>query len=591
MTPAPTPPATPATTPPATPAAISATIPPAAPPMTGVARVWDALCRHIDGMAVGTTMAALHERGALTLLAAQDRTEFAVLRARLGASPGFLHVALRLLADQGWIARQGEPGTDQLTIAPTARGRVVMTELAGAYPAAVRSLAQAERIAEALKDGSLAPFAALARREWGLPAAGIPPDVRRQVLGHLDGHLVAPVMYAVSSGQADLATSRGAAEILALPGWARPGGKAPGNGPGKAPGEAPGEAAGFTPDGFTPAGLTPDGFTPDGELALSLARQYRYPVTYLPLLQQVPNLLFGEPRQPGGNGGDDEETHLDRELDLRFSGDVFAAACREPFLRLALPLFDRTPLGGQPALVVDTGCGDGTLLEVLYRAVREQTERGRHLAERPLLMAGVDPSPVARRMAAARLSRAGVPHVILDGDIADPAGLERALAARGLDARDALHVCKSAIHDRAYEGPGPAKDPAAGTPPPGAGAYALPDGSAIPASSVALDLARLFRRWRPVASRHGWLVIEAHAVPAAILAGLIGRTHATVLDATHGYACQYPVEPGVFAWAARAGGFVSRGHAEPGAATLGHTILTIDHFVAAGHNARHGQVL
>ena len=31
-------------------------------PMTGTSRVWDALCRHIDGMAIGTTMAALHER-------------------------------------------------------------------------------------------------------------------------------------------------------------------------------------------------------------------------------------------------------------------------------------------------------------------------------------------------------------------------------------------------------------------------------------------------------------------------------------------------------------------------------------------------
>lgn len=541
-------------TPPGTPPKAPSTT----PPTTGAARVWDALCRHIDGMAIGTTMAALHERGALALLAAQDRTEFAALRARLAASPGFLHVALRLLADQGWVARQGEPGTDQLTIAPTARGRIVMTELAGAYPAAVRSLAHAGRIAGALPDGSLAPFARLARREWGLPAAGIPPDVRRQVLGHLDGHLVAPVMHAVSSGAADIAASPGAAEILARPGWARPG---------ETPGEKP-------------------GLTPDGELALSFARQYRYPVTYLPLLRQVPELLFGGPRQPAGNdGGDDggdgghgEETHLDRELDLRFSGDVFAAACREPFLRLALPLFGQTPLDRQPALVVDCGCGDGTLLEVLYRAVREQTERGRHLEDRPLLMAGADPSPVARRMAAARLSQAGVPHVILDGDIADPAGLERALAAHGLDARDALHVCKSAIHDRAYEGPGPAEGP----PPPGAGAYALPDGSAIPASSVALDLAALFRRWQPIASRHGWLVIEAHAVPAAILAGLIGRTHATVLDATHGYACQYPVEPAVFAWAARTGGFVSRGHAEPGAATLGHTILTIDHFVPTG---------
>ncbi len=245
----------------------------AAPPATGAARVWDALCRHIDGMAIGTTMAALHERGALALLAAQERTEFAALRARLAASPGFLHVALRLLADQGWVARQGEPGTDQLTIAPTARGRIVMTELAGAYPAAVRSLAHAGRIAGALEDGSLAPFASLARRGWGLPAAGVPPAVRRQVLGHLDGHLIAPVMHAMSSAEIDIATSPGAAEILALPGWAHPG---------ETPGEKP-------------------GLTPDGELALSLARQYRYPVTYLPLLRQVPELLFGEPRKPAGN--------------------------------------------------------------------------------------------------------------------------------------------------------------------------------------------------------------------------------------------------------------------------------------------------
>ena len=179
--------------------------------------------------------------------------------------------------------------------------------------------------------------------------------------------------------------------------------------------------------------------------------------------------------------------------------------------------------------------------------MRERTERGRRLAERPLLMVGVDPSPVARRMASARLSVAGVPHVILDGDIGDPAGLERALAARGLDARDALHVCKSAIHDRAYTGPGLTSPragaqqggvPPAGLPPPGAGAYARPDGSAIPASSMALDLAGLFRRWLPVASRHGWLVIEAHAVPAAILARLVGRTHATVLDATRSHGQQ-----------------------------------------------------
>ena len=70
-------------------------------PTTATARVWDALCRHIDGMAIGTTIAALHERGALAMLAARDRTDFGPLRERLAANAGFLHVAMRLLADQG----------------------------------------------------------------------------------------------------------------------------------------------------------------------------------------------------------------------------------------------------------------------------------------------------------------------------------------------------------------------------------------------------------------------------------------------------------------------------------------------------------
>jgi len=73
-------------------------------------------------------------------------------------------------------------------------------------------------------------------------------------------------VHAVRSGTADLATNSAAAEILARPGWAR-------------------------------VDETP-GLTSDGEIALSLAGQYRYPMTYLPLLRQVPDLLFGDPANP-----------------------------------------------------------------------------------------------------------------------------------------------------------------------------------------------------------------------------------------------------------------------------------------------------
>jgi hypothetical protein len=92
------------------------------------------VCRHIDGMVIGSTMAALASHGALRILAAADRTEFGKLRAGLGAQPGFLHVAIRLLADQGWVTCAGEGGTDELGITPTPGGRVVMTRLAGATP-------------------------------------------------------------------------------------------------------------------------------------------------------------------------------------------------------------------------------------------------------------------------------------------------------------------------------------------------------------------------------------------------------------------------------------------------------------------------
>ncbi|MGH3165012.1 MAG: class I SAM-dependent methyltransferase, partial [Trebonia sp.] len=322
--------------------------------------------------------------------------------------------------------------------------------------------------------------------------------------------------------------------------------------------------------------------------------QYRYPMFDLPRLRRVPALIFGVPQPPpaaeGPGVSDGEETHLDRELDIRFSGDIFNAVCRGPFLDIALPLFDRRPAARQPAMVVDTGCGDGTVLAALYDAIRSRTERGRRIEEHPLLMVGADPSPVAREIAASRLSAAGVPHLVLDGDIADPERLRRDLAERGLDAGNALHICKSAIHDRAYRGPdvypGSGKAPARESSPPRSfGAFALPDGGAVAPARMARDLAGLFRSWLPLTREHGWLVIEAHTVAPETAADLVGQTLVTSLDATHGYSCQYLTEPEVFAWAAREGGFSSLRHAEP-ANRLGHVLLTIDHFVADTYSIR-----
>lgn len=522
-------------------------------------RIWDAVCRHIDGLAIGSTMAALAERGALKILASRDRTRFCDLCRELDANAGFLHVAIRLLADQGWIVPHGEPDIGELAVEPTDAGRAVFTDLAQAYPAAARFLPAAGRMAEMLRgaggDDTLGHCAALMRREWDLPSRAVPKGARQQVLAHLNGHLLAPLMLAMTRdgmlrAGAEIPLGRRqlrlAAGILAWQGWA----------------QTSGDTAWLTPE---------------GELAVSFARQYSYPLVYLPLLQRVPELIFGTPPPTSTSAVAAGETHLDRELDVRFSGDVFSAMCRRPFLDIARPLFNRLPLASQPAMVVDMGCGDGTVLAALHAAVRSGTKRGQSIDDHPLLMVGVDPSPVAREITASRLSAAGIPHVVLDGDIADPERLRRDLGERGLDAGSALHICKSAIHDRAYREPD-VRATADSRPPVSYSAFALPDGSDVSAAKIALSLAGLFRSWRPLTRRYGWLVIEAHATPAATAARLIGRTITTALDSTHGYSCQYPVEPQVFAWAARVAGYSSRQHAEPGAAQLGHVVLSIDHF-------------
>ncbi len=268
--------------------------------MTEPARIWDAVCRHIDGMAIGTTMAALWSRGALRMLATAERTEFGKLRVALGANAGFLQVAVRLLADQGWVTCAGEGGTDELIITPTSRGRVVMTDLAGRYPDAVRLLHLAGLPGE-LARAAQEPI----RREWDLPAGGVPAGIRRQVLSHLNGHVIAPIMAALTRGGAAVPAGA-AARVLASQGW-----------------------------------VHRDGFTPEGKMALAMARQYRYPLVYLPLLRGVPELIFGDPSRVALTAEDD--THLDRDLDIRFSGEVFAALCRAPFLKITLPLFDRRP--------------------------------------------------------------------------------------------------------------------------------------------------------------------------------------------------------------------------------------------------------
>jgi hypothetical protein len=75
--------------------------------------------------------------------------------------------------------------------------------------------------------------------------------------------------------------------------------------------------------------------------------------------------------------------------------------------------------------------------------------------------------------------------------------------------------------------------------------------------------------------------IEAHTAHPALSAARVGASIMSVLDAGHGYSCQYLLEAEHHRAAAAAAGLKSKAARDLATAMVGRPILTIDHWVAA----------
>jgi len=86
---------------------------------------------HHDGIVLGATISALQRRGALDWMWRTGRFTMGELRAAFaGCNAGYLHVAARALAVQGWLTRRGAPSTDELELQVTPAGRIAGEALA-----------------------------------------------------------------------------------------------------------------------------------------------------------------------------------------------------------------------------------------------------------------------------------------------------------------------------------------------------------------------------------------------------------------------------------------------------------------------------
>jgi hypothetical protein len=536
--------------------------------------ILDEIFVHTYGLASIPILVALQEARITSLLLRGSATVAEmVAHARLAERPtvnvGYLHAALRTLMSVGWGVRRGAPGSDELAYSLTSSGRSVVASL-GAFERIVSFLPMAANMDTFLMGGSVpdAPvdvdeLVAAMGRAWDLPD-DMPPDIRAFLIRQVNGILVGPVMVvlkdvgvfdriALAGDRVKLVDLPGSPDrlkaafrILEQPGWA----------------VLEGEFVSLTTR---------------GAYAASKAWCYGTMVSYAPLMGHLPELLYGDPAKVFACDLQGHEGHLRRDWNVKGSGASHQAYF-EKADEILRAIFDKAPFREQPQFVADMGCGDGSLLKHVW-AVLQTTRRGRlmKLAERArrqesptqadevllaesgltwaqvredparldLPMVGADYHERAREETRRTLSKAGIAHEVIFGDIADPQRFAEDLRKIGLDVTDGLHVRSFLDHNAPWGiAHGDTVLAAEARAPRSSGAYS-DRGRRLPNSLVEQRYVEHFRAWAPLVRKHGLVAIELHHVSPELSARLPGRTlepsYGTVHDLTDQYIIDLPV--------------------------------------------------
>jgi hypothetical protein len=524
------------------------------------ARFIEQLALHSDGIGWVQTLECLRRRGVLERVAKAGSLGIRLshVAEASGANLGYLSVVFRVLAAQGWLWRDARRGAEHTYVGLNAAGHDLYALLGnGEASGEVTAFLPIASDMAAYLAGTFDPpphvpaLRALVRKSvcgWGLPLEHGRRQrvVTQRLAAALDGNLLGPV----------------AVELHRRLSLEQP-----------AERERPGylavsEARRFEPEGdrlkaafdvLVTAGWaewagSQVALTEFGTYAMRRALAFGVPVSYLPLFGRIDELLFGDAERVWHRQAGEPENLVDRAMNVRSSGAShgrYFAAADEIMLRA----FD-LPWPEQPLGFCDTGCGDGSWLEHTWNLILNRTERGRLMRAFPQderyqpLLVGADYNEAARSATRERLTRAGVPHLVLFGDINDPASLRRELAQRGTDSRDLLHGNSFLVHNRPYAG---VKDRAAAARrrSKSTGTYAW-RGQAVANADLEQNLVEFFEAWHDVIGRHGMVVIELHDPELVV----VGRTLTNYI-LTHGLSDQLTVGVDDFLRAAAEAGLVA----------------------------------
>ncbi len=484
------------------------------------------LFRHLDGLVIIPTAYALERKGVLQLILEHKDITLDELSSAFSANKGYLNVALRGLASQGWLDYDITED-HKVTLTCNERTEIAFSHIPY-YKEAMNLLKLSGKHHQ--RKFEKEPFLALERlyegykRRFSMTPTEDPltRDIQEQILHHVEGFIIGPTVVALgmsgmfhqyfmrssfhpSEFHSDGVMFERLLDIFIDLGW-------------------------FTKKGET---LT---FTDKGLFFAQRASAYGVTVSYLPMFRRVEDLLFGDPEVLWKREVGQPELHVDRKMNVWGSGGAHGAYFKK-LDEVVIDLFNR-PIDQQPKGILDMGCGNGALLIHLYDVIESRTLRGQMLEEHPLYLVGADYNEKALEVTRHNLVQAQVWAKVIWGDISRPDILDADLTDKfGLELSELLNVRTFLDHNRIWSDP----EDVSKTTYDSSGAFAY-KGRYLSNDQVEQNLSDHFRKWAPYTAKFGLLLIELHTIDAQLTASHIGRTAATAYDLTHGFSDQYILE-------------------------------------------------
>lgn len=490
------------------------------------------LFRHLDGIATAPVTYALYEKGVLQFLLEKQQCNLDELISAFQCNEGYLNVALRVLASQGWLDYHLDTSADQVTLSINEKSALAFS-MADRYSEVVAFMKASEAFHP--RHYSQEHFTALSKLFNKYKAGNynaqsddtLTAAIEYQIQMHIEGVLVGPItvllgmdgmfhkyfMEASFSADEFHEDPISFAKILDF----------------------------FTYLGWFSKKNEHYRFTDKGLFFARRSSAYGVTVSYVPTFRRVDELIFGNAYIFRTSIPNAPEIHVDREMNVWGSGGAHSAYFKK-IDEIIISLFNK-PIEEQPKGILDMGCGNGAFLIHLFEVIEQRTKRGTMLEEYPLFLVGVDFNRAALKVTRANLVKADIWAKVIWGDIGDPGQLEKDIqASYDIDLSDLLNVRTFLDHNRPWSDP---VQPPQTNESQSKGAFASV-GRRLPNAMVEQNLKEHFQKWLPFIDKFGLLMIELHTIAPEIAADHVGKTAATAYDATHGFSDQYILELDVF---------------------------------------------